>query len=70
MIFITLVSILVMDSGVGFSISEGEKSLSVVDMVVQRKTNGSNNLIDRGFQNREIGEAEGFERKASSYKAR
>ena len=58
-----------MDSGVGFSISEGEKSLSVVDMVVQRKTNGSNNLIDRSFDNREIGEAEGFGMNASSYKA-
>ena len=38
----------------GFSISDGEKSLSIVDMVAQRKTNGSNNQIDAIFDDRQI----------------
>ena len=56
--------------GTDLSISVGEKSLSIVDIMVQRKTNGSNHLIDRVFDNREVGENEGFERNASSFKAR
>ena len=47
--FIILESIWVTVSGEGFSISEGEKSLSMVDMMVQRKTNGSDNQIGLSF---------------------
>ena len=53
MIFIIFDRISVIDSGGEFSISVGERSLSIVDMVVQRKTNGSNNQIDLNFDIRE-----------------
>ena len=64
-----------MVSGDGFSISDRDKSLSMVEMVAQRKTNGSNNQIGLGFDIREnfegglrdaLAERESIKQKAQS----